>query len=140
MFKLEEFTRISQKHIEIINEWWNHVEDHSFSEEKQFSSYLSTDHGFMVFKDDKPVCAIFLYPIYGSPIAIMGFPISNKEASKEIRREALEFLVAGLEKRARFLQYKILFGYAGNTVAKQFYSRSGFMKATENITNFVKKL
>ena len=140
MLKLEEFNRASKRHEDIINSWWNEVEDHSFSEEKQFSSYLSTDHGFMVFKDDKPVCAIFLYPIYGSPIAIVGFPISNKEASKEIRREALEFLVAGLEKRARFLQYKILFGYAGNTVAKQFYSRSGFMKATENITNFVKKL
>ena len=140
MLKLEEFNKISKKHIDIINEWWNHVDDHSFSQEKQFSQYLSTDHGFMIWDDDKPICAVFLYPIYGSPIAIMGFPISNQNAFKEIRREALKMLVAEVEKKARSLQYGLLFGYAGNAVAKEFYNRSGFMKATEGITNFIKKL
>lgn len=138
--KLEEFNRLSEKHIGIINEWWANVSDHSFSQEKQFSSFLSTDHGFMVWDEDKPICAVFLYPIYGSPVAIMGFPISNQNAFKEVRRKALELLVAGVEKKARSLHYALLFGYAGNTVAKEFYGRAGFMKAAENITNFIKKL
>lgn len=94
----------------------------------------------MVWDDDKPICAVFLYPIFGSPIAIMGFPISNPNAFKDVRRKALEMLVAGVEDKARKLQYSLLFGYAGNAVAKEFYNRSGFMKAAENISNFIKKL
>lgn len=137
---VEEFSRISERPIGIINEWWNAVEDHSFSKEKEFSKYLATDHGFMVWDEDKPICAVFLYPIFGSPIAIIGFPISNPNAFKEQRRQALELLMAEVEKKARKLQYSLIFGYAGNNPAKAFYDRFGFFRANDNISNFIKKL
>ena len=139
-FKLEEFNRTSNHHIGIINQWWEKVEDHNFSKDSPFSQILPTDHGFMVFHNEDPICSIFLYPIYGSQIAIIGFPISNTLADKEVRREALSLLVAGVEAKAKALQYKFLFSYAGNMVAKQFFGRFGFKSGNENITNFVKKL
>lgn len=140
MLRLEEFNRMSVKHIEIIDEWWASVKDHNFSEDSPFSKVLPTDHGFMIFHNNDPICSIFLYPINGSQIAIVGFPISNPVADKQIRREALSILVAGIENKAKSMQYNFLFSYAGNMVAKSFFERFGFVRGNENITNFVKKL
>lgn len=138
--KLEEFSRVDRDKLGIIDLWWAEVKDHSFSDKRPFSAYLCTDYGLMVYEDKRPICAIFLYPIMGSCIAIVGFPISNPLVTKELRREALKLLVAGAEEKAKKMQFSLLFGYAGNMVAKKFYDKFGFMKATENITNFIKKV
>lgn len=138
--KLEEFTRLSKRHLDIIDSWWEKVEDHKFSKDNPFSRVLPTDHGFMVFNDDEPICSIFLYPIFGAQMAIIGFPVASPVADKGVRKEALSFLVAEVEAKAKALQYKYLFSYAGNSVGKGFFEKHGFSKGNENITNFIKRL
>lgn len=133
-YKLEEFMKHSRKHSELLNLWWNEKTGENHSDE------IASDHGFMVWNDDRPIAAIFLYPVYGCKMAMIGVPISNPLVFKEERREALSFLVAGVEKKAKSLHYDYLMTYAGSNGAKEMFSRIGYTKGDENVVNYCKKI
>ena len=132
-YKLEVFNKHSRKHTELISLWWKDKTDVQVEQ-------TMTDHGFMVFSDDRPIAAVFLYPVYGCKMAMIGFPIANPLVFKEERRMALAALVAEVERAAKTLQYDYLLSYAGSNGAKEMFNRLGYVKGDENVINFVKKL
>ena len=133
-FKLEEFAKHSRKHSELLQLWWNDKTGENHSDD------VASDHGFMVWNDDRPIAAIFLHPVYGCKMALIGTPIANPLVFKEERRAALDFLVAGVEEKAKSLHYDYLMTYAGSNGAKEMFSRIGYVKGDENVINYCKKI
>jgi hypothetical protein len=100
-----------------------------------------TDFGFICFNsEDRPIVAIFLYPVAGCQMAMIGFPIANPNVFRDERQEALSLLVAGVEKEAKRMQYTYLVSYAGSKGAVELFNRENYKVADQSVTQFVKRL
>ena len=94
----------------------------------------------MVYDDERPIVSVFLYPVLGSAMAMIGFPIANPLVFHEKRREALSFLVAGVEAKAKYLKYELLVSYAGNKGARELWNRENYKIADKEVVQFYKRL
>jgi len=134
MFKLVEFNKGNHEIHEMINLWWaGHMD-------KQLSSMVKSEYGFMIYDDERPIVCAFLYPTIGSRMALVGFPIANPLVFFEKRREALKHLVAGIENKAKDLKYELLVSYAGNKGACALWDREGYKIADKEVTQFYKRI
>lgn len=134
MFKLVKFDKGNYEIHEIVNLWWLE------KSEKELSSLVKSEYGFMVYCDDRPIACVFLYPVIGSSMAMIGFPIANPLVFFEKRREALKYLVAEVEKEAKKLKYDVLVSYAGSKGAVELWNREGYKIADKEVTQFWKRL
>ncbi len=134
MFKLVKFDKGDHEKHELLSLWW------AEKSEKQLSSMVRSEYGFMVFDDERPIASIFLYPTLGSRMALIGFPIANPLVFHEKRRDAIKFLVAGVEAFAKDLKYDFLISYAGNKGAKDMWDRQDYKIADKEVTQFYKRL
>lgn len=130
-----EFNKTDFHRVNLLMLWWK---DKTGAD---ISHRTLTDHGFMVYSHTgRPLAAAFLYPIYGCETALVGFPISNPNVFYQERREALAFLVAGIEKRAKEMHYKTLLSYAGSKGAKEMFDRLGYKVGDTEVVSYVKVL
>jgi hypothetical protein len=67
--------------------------------------------GLMVYKDEKPIAAGFLY-LSNSKVAWLDFLISSPSYKETDRKEALELLISSLEEVARQQDYSIIISIA----------------------------
>jgi hypothetical protein len=134
VLRLEKFDKGNRELHDLINLWWL---DKS---EKELSSAVKSEYGFMVFDDERPIVCAFLYPTLGSRMALIGFPIANPLVFFEKRREAIKHLVAGMEAFAKELKYDFLISYAGSKGAKDMWDRQGYLIADKDVTQFYKRL
>jgi hypothetical protein len=95
----------------------------------------------MVFNDaDRPLAALFAYPVVGGSLALLGFPIANPNAFRDERRDALKALATAAESAMRKLNYSYVVSYAGSKGAKELFSRLEWHKAETQVELFVKDL
>lgn len=132
--KLERFNLADNTEVGLVNQWW------SAKAGKPLSAAVRSDYGFMAYKDDSPVVAVFLYPTLGSRMAMIGFPVANPIIDKSTRREAISFLVAGVEQFAKELKYDFLVSYAGSKGAVELFERENYRVYDQNVTQFIKGL
>ena len=119
---------------EMINLWWLDKSD------KELSSMVKSEYGFMIYDDERPIVCCFLYPTIGSRMAMIGFPIANPLVFHDKRREALKALVAGVESFAKDLKYDLLVSYAGSNGAKELWNRENYKIADKEVVQFYKRL
>jgi hypothetical protein len=67
--------------------------------------------GLMVYKDEQPIAAGFLY-LSNSKVAWLDWIISSPSYKEKDRREALELLISSLEEVARQQDYSIIISIA----------------------------
>ena len=60
---------------------------------------LSKD-GFIISKEDKDICAVFLYFVDDNSVCFIGDAIADPESIVEDRREALDVLLKSIEQEA----------------------------------------
>ncbi len=133
-FYTKNFDRNNHKTIELVQLWWNEKTG------EKLGSMALTDYGLMVFNDDhRPIAAMFIYPVMGCSVALLGFPVSNPNVFREERREALKHLATQAEELIKKLNYSYSVSYAGSRGAKELFSRLDY-KAVEESTMFCKDL
>lgn len=126
---------MNEKTLELVKLWWKEKTD------QNLGSMALTDYGFMVFsKEDRPIAALFAYPVLGASVALLGFPISNPNVFRDERREALRFLATTAESQMRKLNYSYVVSYAGSKGAKELFSRLKWHKAEDQVEMYVKDL
>jgi hypothetical protein len=132
---IKQFDRTNYKTIELLQLWWK---DKTHA---NLGTDVMTDFGFICFNsEDRPIVAIFLYPVAGCQMAMIGFPIANPNVFRDERQEALSLLVAGVEKEAKRMQYTYLVSYAGSKGAGELFNRENYKVADQSVTQFVKRL
>lgn len=132
---IKNFDRTNEHTIDLIKLWWKEKTGEGLG------TMALTDYGFMVFNDeDRPIAAMFAYPVVGGSLALLGFPVSNPHVFRDERREALKALATAAETSMRKLNYSYVVSYAGSKGAKSLFSRLEWFKAETQVEMFVKDL
>lgn len=93
---------------ETLQQWWHAWKWPTMSKDML---PLEGRGGLMVYKDDIPIAAGFLY-LSNSKVAWLDWIISNASYKEKDRREALELLICSLEEVARQQGYSIIISIA----------------------------
>jgi hypothetical protein len=134
-FYIKKFDRNCSRTVDLVKLWWKEKTGDNLG------SMGLTDYGFMCFNSDhRPICAIFLYPVMGSAVAFMNFPIANPNVFRHERRDALKYLATMVEKEASKLNYSYVVSYAGSKGAKEFFTRENFKVAERDAFLCIKDL
>ena len=97
------------------------------------------DSGFLVEGDGFPVVAGWLYRT-DSSIAWLEWIISNPQASKEERADALPILIERLTHEARMLGFKIVFTSTNNKRLLAQYEEAGFATMEKDVIHLVRRI
>ena len=81
--------------------------------------------GLMVYKEETPIMAGFLY-LSNSKVAWMDWIVSNPEYKEKDRKEALELLISSLEEVARQQGYNIVLSITRNKSLIQSHEKLGY--------------
>jgi hypothetical protein len=89
---------------------------------------------------NKPLACLFAYPVLNSKVCFVGWPITNPEANKDERRDALDRLIIAVEEMAKLLGYTYLNTYASVKVVEERFVNHGFIYGDLNVNQLIKKL
>lgn len=74
--------------------------------------------GMMVYQDNRPICAAWLYQT-DSLMAVIGFLIADIKIKGRVKKRAIKFLLEELEEKARKMGFNIIFmPMESNSVAR----------------------
>lgn len=117
----------------IVTKWWK---DWGIA---PLSPYRLSTRGLMVFQEDIPICAGWLFST-DSNTAIAGWLISSKE-HKDKRKDSISQLIIELEKLANNFGFELLNFPASNPHLRNKLEKLGFGDlADQNITNYFKRV
>lgn len=138
MFTVQLFN--PEKHYQIILDWWSSHNWDGIPLEALPKANEEQYYGYVCYYDDKPVCSGFVYGSC-SNIAWLEWLLCDKNASKEYRSEAIDFLIEKLEDMAKnILGARTLFT---SVISKPLIRRLGkhkFQVTDKNMTNLIKVL
>lgn len=119
---------------ELLCSWWNKRNFPIMPKE------ALTDYGYMVSNEDSDIAAVWLYPVVSSKLCWFGFFISNSDISSEIRNEAMDFLVAGIENKARDMGYDIIMTVSGVDQVQKRLEKNNYSIGQKNSIEYLKGL
>lgn len=113
-----------------------------WSEKRKFNfeKDLISDFGYMGFYGETAVASVFLYPVISAKFCLIGIPISDPSAPKDIRQKAMDLAVAEAEKAAKLLNRDYVLSYVDGVAAKTLLSSLKYERVTDNVSLFVKKI
>lgn len=95
-------------------------------------------YGLMVSLDGKNICAGFLYFTNASAFGLLEFIVSSPEIKqKNIRKEAIIFLICSLQEMAKRQGVKCLFSSLRSEALKKHYLDCGFVEGSKNTTEMI---
>jgi len=98
------------------------------------------DRGYMVYYNDEPICAGYMY-VTNSNVVLLEWIISSfKFKNKDIRKEALYMLVETITSLARALDKKYVYSLLKNQPLINLYKELGFVDGGNNGQEMIKKL
>lgn len=122
--------KVTRKDLPIIQQWWKQRLDINFNLE------ILSDFGYMVDNN----AALFLYPVMGSKVAWLGWPISNPETSKEDRDKALNCLFDIIHKEAKELGFKYIWTTSGVSPVQERLVKQNYVVGDTNINQYWRQL
>lgn len=132
-----EYRWLKEEDYMTLYKWWK---DNRFTPPTPFMLPENGTGGFMIFKDGVEICAGFLYQT-NSQMAWIEYIVANFEVKdKELRKEALTFLIERLNVYAKSCGFKIVFTSLKHPHLKKRYLDTGFLVGTENTTELIKLL
>jgi len=131
MFKAEPIN-LTEKYS-TYKSWWKDWGWQGFP--KQFLP----NEGVRVTHDGKDVCAVFIY-MTQTPIFWLENYISDKNADRELRDEALNFLIDEALKKAKELGGGIAMSAVNSTSLKKRLEQKDFNRTDENLCGFARRL
>jgi len=98
------------------------------------------DRGYMVYYNDEPICAGYMY-VTNSNVVLLEWIISSfKFKNKDIRKEALYMLVETITSLARALDKKYVYSLLKNQPLINLYKELGFVAGGNNGKEMIKYL
>tara|TARA_R110000868_G_scaffold7187_7_gene39371 strand:- start:427 stop:828 length:402 start_codon:yes stop_codon:yes gene_type:complete len=98
------------------------------------------DMGYMVYYNDKPICAGYMY-VTNSNVVLLEWIISNfKFKDRKIRKEALLMLVQTITSLAASLGKKYVYSLLKSKSLIELYEDLGYMRGGTNGTEMIKKI
>ena len=98
------------------------------------------DMGYMVYYNDKPICAGYMY-VTNSNVVLLEWIISNfKFKDRKIRKEALLMLVETITSLAGSLGKKYVYSLLKSKSLIELYEDLGYMRGGTNGTEMIKKI
>lgn len=122
------------KDYELLCSWWNKRNFPCMPKE------ALTDYGYMVSNENSDIAAVWLYPVVSSKLCWFGFFISNSDISSEIRNEAMDFLVAGIENKARDMGYDIIMTVSSVDQVQKRLEKNNYNVGQKNSIEYLKGL
>ena len=119
---------------ELLCSWWNKRNFPCMPKE------ALTDYGYMVSSGDNDIAAVWLYPIITSKLCWFGFFISNKDVAPEIRNEAMDYLISGVENKARDMGYDMIMTVSGNEKVQKRLEKNNYNIGQINSIEYLKGL
>ena len=101
---------------------------------------ILTEYGFLVYNDEKELAVAWLYPIKGCKTCMIGFPFSNPNVSKEIRKKALDKLFDHLHKEAKNMKYNMIMTFSSVPPVMKRVENMGYIKGDENVNQYFGRL
>jgi hypothetical protein len=95
--------------------------------------------GLMVYKEDTPIVAGFLY-LTNSKVVILDWIISNPEYKEKDRKEAIELLVSSFEQVAKLNGYNIIFSFTKSTSLINIHEKLGYTVDPKPSYEIIKKI
>jgi len=99
-----------------------------------------SDFGFMYYTGDKPVACLFVFPVAGSKICMLGWPMSDPHSDKEIRNWALDSLLEFCEQYARDLGYFYTCTWASHKAVEDRFKKHNYYTGDTGVSYMVKGL
>lgn len=121
-----EVSKIQSKDIASLKSWW---EERSGIE---FNPEVLSSFGYIV----PDVAALYLYPIMGSQVCWVGWPISNPKSSKEDRDKALDLLFDIIHKEAKDLGFKYVWTTSGVKPVQDRLAKHQYIPGDININQY----
>jgi hypothetical protein len=98
------------------------------------------DMGYMVYYNDEPICAGYMY-ITNSNVVLLEWIISSfKFKDRKIRKEALLMLVQTITSLATTLEKKYVYSLLKSKSLIEIYQELGYMKGDSNTQEMIKIL
>lgn len=125
----------SKRDYNTIKSWW---------EARDFTApaldLLNVKHGLIASINGIDTAALFLYPMPGSAIAYHGWPTTNPEQPKALRRIALRSLYGIIEAKAKRLGYSYLWTESGVKPVEEALIANGHKIADKNVNQYMKRI
>ena len=121
---------------ETLIKWWS---DNGFPAPAKDSLPDNGKGGFMVYKRDVNICTGFLYQT-NSKTAWCEFIVANKEYREKDRGEAIELLIDTISIFAKELGYNAIYTSLTHPVLISRYEKCGYVSASKNCTEMIKRL
>lgn len=120
------------KYYPIIKLWWEEKKNWVAIQ----PNFLST-RGIIIKNNDKYVCACWLYTT-DSAYGVINWVITNNNSKAKEKQECLKFMFKVLEKYAKHLNILAIYMVMETRSLKKFLEKEGFVKTSNNITEFIK--
>ena len=101
---------------------------------------LLSDYGFLAYTENKHLAACWMYPVKGSNVCWMAFPIANPDTTKEERKEALDLVFETIHDTAKEMGYKYVFTTSNTPPIEDRLKNYGYRTGDENVTQYWGKL
>ena len=95
--------------------------------------------GFMVEKDNKPICAGFIY-LTNSDAVLLEWIVSDPNYRESDRKQALEFLITGAEEACRAIGKKHMFSIGRNKHLINTHEKLGWTVDTSPSHELIKNI
>ncbi len=130
MFEVKPYTKDD---YEIVSQWWKQWDWEGIPE-----AFLP-ENGLIVTHDDIPVCAAFIYKT-DTPIYWIENYISDMEADKVIRSDALDLLILSCIEKAKDMGAKVAMSSIKHNGLGKRLEKSGFVVSDKNMTAYMRGL
>ena len=98
------------------------------------------DRGYMVYYNDEPICAGYMY-VTNSKVVLLEWIVSSfKFKDKQVRKEALYMLIETITSLATALDKKYVYSILKNKPLINIYEELGFSRGENNGQEMIKKL
>jgi len=92
--------------------------------------------GFIVSNEEKSIAAAWLYPMVSSNTAMIRYPITNPNSTKEERNKALDLLFFNLQETAKEMGYKKMFITTNNNALSERLIKYNYTETSKNCRHF----
>lgn len=117
----------------VVRKWWGQRQDLDFPLE------ILPPTGLMAMKEDRKVAALFIYET-NSLVAILGWPISDPESSKDERDVALDMLFKAAHEKLTNRGFLKIWTTSGVPALQDRMEELGYVVGDKNINQYWKDL
>jgi len=118
--------KFEKEHYPIVSEWWKKHE-HTKIPEDMLSAI-----GLICYKDDKPICASWLYIMVGCKLAQIAWTTTNPDANLRERHKAVNFCIDGLLELAKANNRKRVICFSSSTGLNKVIMKKGLTKKNKH--------